>query len=301
MATLTVTGAGPLAEPRSRGHARAMRWLRLGRRMLHHRLAQIGLVPLGLVVVLALLAPLLPLQDPLAQDLGQRLLPPSARHWFGTDALGRDIFARVLHGARPTLGIVALVLLCSAPLGLVLGAAAGLQGGWLDRVVMRVGDIFLAFPRLVLALAIAAALGGGIATAVLAVAISGWPIYARIARTDARAFARSDFVQAAETIGASRLRILFVHILPLCLPSVLVRAALDAPGVILITAGLGFLGLGLPPPAPEWGAMVAAGRDVIFEQWWVATLPGLFIFALSIAFNLIGDAMRDVLDPREAR
>ncbi|MGV3549257.1 ABC transporter permease [Rhizobium sp.] len=287
--------------PESRAQARAIKTWRLLRRFGRQPIAWFGILPLLAVVAIALLAPVLPLQDPVVQDLPQRLLAPSADHWFGTDAHGRDIFSRVVHGARPTLLIVAAVLVVSAPVGLLAGAAAGLYGGAVDQIVMRVGDVFMAFPRLVLALAIAAALGAGASTAVLAIAISGWPIYARLARSEAITFARAEFVQAAETTGASRLRILFRHIMPLCIPSLMVRAALDAPGIILITAGLGFLGLSLPPPAPEWGAMVAAGRDVIFEQWWVATLPGVFIFILSIAFNLIGDALRDTLDPKDLK
>lgn len=294
----TLTGWLTAEEPESRTQARAIKTWRILRRLGRQPIAWLGFVPLLAVIAIAVSAPLLPLQDPVLQDLSQRLLPPSAGHWFGTDTLGRDIFARVVFGAQPTLVIVAAVLAVSAPVGLLAGAAAGLYGGIVDQVVMRIGDIFMAFPRLVLALAIAAALGAGASTAILAIAISGWPIYARLARSEAVSLARAEFVQAAETTGASRLRILLHHIVPLCIPSVLVRAALDAPGIILITAGLGFLGLSLPPPAPEWGAMVAGGRDVIFEQWWVATLPGVFIFVLSIAFNLIGDALRDALDPK---
>lgn len=284
--------------PTSRGQARAIKLWRIARRLARNRMSWMGFTPPILIAAVTLAAPLLPLNDPVVQDLSARLLPPSADHWFGTDTLGRDVFSRVIYGARPSLEIVVLVLCISAPLGLIIGAAAGLQGGLLDKVLMRLGDVFLAFPRLILALAIAASLGVSTATTVLAIVVSGWPIYARLARAQAVTYASAEFVQAAECAGASRLRILFHHVIPLCLPAIVVRAALDAPSIILITAGLGFLGLSVPPPAPEWGAMVANGRDVIFDQWWIATMPGLFILVLSISFNLIGDSLRDVLDPK---
>ncbi|MFP5406887.1 MAG: ABC transporter permease subunit, partial [Gammaproteobacteria bacterium] len=238
-----------------------------------------------------------PFVDPLVQSLGERPFPPSAAHWFGTDTLGRDILARVVYGARPTLGIVALVLAFSVPVGLCVGAAAGLWGGALDSALMRVADIFMAFPRLILALAISATLGAGLWTTVVAIALTGWPPYARVARAEIASIRHADFILAAEALGVSRLRLLLRHALPLCLPSAVVRAALDAPGIVLITAGLGFLGLGLPPPAPEWGAMVADGRAIVFEAWWISTIPGALILALSLGFNMLGDALRDVLDP----
>lgn len=248
-------------------------------------------------IAVALTAPYLPLHNPDLQILAERLQPPSASHWFGTDTLGRDIFARLIFGARPTLAIVALVLVSAVPLGVVAGGAAGLYPG-LDKVIMRVCDVFMAFPRLILAIAVAATLGAGMSTAVIAIAVTGWPPYARIARAEAIAYRRAEFIQAAETLGASKSRLLLRHILPLCAPSAIVRTALDAAGIILITSGLGFLGLSVPPPQAEWGAMVADGRTVIFEAWWVSTIPGLAILALSLGFNMLGDALRDVLDPR---
>ena len=270
---------------------------RLARRFLTHPIGVLGLAMVASIVLAAGLAPWLPLADPIAQSLDQRLLPPSAAHWLGTDTLGRDILARVVHGARPTLAIVALVLVISVPVGLLVGAAAGLWGGWIDAVLMRVADVFLAFPRLILAIAVAAALSAGLWTAVIAIAATGWPPYARVARAEIAALRRSEFVQAARAIGVSPLRLLFRHALPLSLPSAFVRAALDAPGIVLIVAGLGFLGVGLPPPQPEWGAMVAEGRAIVFEAWWVSTLPGIMILWLSLGFNFVGDAMRDVVDP----
>lgn len=266
-------------------------------RLLHDPVGAAGLAIVILAVLLAVAAPLLPLQSPVAQQLAERLQGPSTAHWFGTDTLGRDIFSRFIYGARPTLTIVALVIAFCVPMGVVVGAAAGLFPA-IDRPLMRLCDVFMAFPRLILAIAVAATLGAGLATAVIAIAATSWPPYARIARAEAVAYRRSEFIQAADTLGASRGRLLFRHILPLCVPSAIVRAALDAAGIILIVSGLGFLGLSVPPPQPEWGSMVADGRNVIFEAWWVSTMPGIGILVLSLGFNLLGDALRDVVDPR---
>jgi peptide/nickel transport system permease protein len=258
-----------------------------------------GLIIVAVLIVLAVLAPWFTMgKSPLDQDLAGRLASPSPAHWFGTDELGRDIYARTLYGARVTLTIVFLVSVVVAPIGLAVGTVAGYMGGWVDVVLMRITDIFLAFPRLVLALAFAAALGPGIENAVIAISLTAWPPYARIARSETMAIARSEFIQAAVLQGASTWRILFRHIVPLCLSSVIVRLTLDMAGIILTAAGLGFLGLGAQPPTAEWGAMVSSGRDVILDQWWVATIPGLAIFIVSLGFNLLGDGLRDVFDPK---
>jgi len=263
--------------------------------------ALIGLIIVALLILAAIFAPWLSLgQLPIVQDLPNRLAPPSGTHWFGTDELGRDILARTLYGARVTLTIVALVSVVVAPIGLAVGTIAGYMGGWVDALLMRITDVFLAFPRLVLALAFAAALGPGIENAVIAISLTAWPPYARIARSETLTIARSDFIQAAVLQGASTWRILFRHIVPLCLSSVIVRLTLDMAGIILTAAGLGFLGLGAQPPTAEWGAMVSSGRDVILDQWWVATIPGLAIFVVSLGFNLLGDGLRDVFDPKSA-
>jgi peptide/nickel transport system permease protein len=262
--------------------------------------ALVGLIIVALLVFAAIFAPWLSPESPIAQDLPNRLSPPSAAHWFGTDELGRDILARTLYGARVTLTIVALVSIVVAPIGLAVGTVAGYMGGWVDAVLMRITDVFLAFPRLVLALAFAAALGPGIENAVIAISLTAWPPYARIARSETLAIARSDFIQAAVLQGASTWRILFRHIVPLCLSSVIVRLTLDMAGIILTAAGLGFLGLGAQPPTAEWGAMVSSGRDVILDQWWVATIPGIAIFVVSLGFNLLGDGLRDVFDPKSS-
>jgi peptide/nickel transport system permease protein len=261
--------------------------------------ALVGLIIVVALILSAIFAPWLSMgRSPLEQDLAGRLAPPSVAHWFGTDELGRDIYARTLYGARVTLSIVALVSVVVVPIGLTVGTIAGYLGGWVDAVLMRITDIFMAFPRLVLALAFAAALGPGIENAVIAISLTSWPPYARIARSETLAIARSDFIQAVVLQGASTWRILFRHIVPLCLSSVIVRLTLDMAGIILTAAGLGFLGLGAQPPTAEWGAMVSSGRDVILDQWWVATIPGLAIFVVSLGFNLLGDGLRDVFDPK---
>ena len=257
----------------------------------------------GLLVVLLLLftaafAPWLATHDPTAQSLLTMLQRPSATHWFGTDELGRDIYSRVVYGARITLSIVLLVAVIAAPIGLVIGCAAGFLGGWVDRTLMRLTDIALAFPRLVLALAFVAALRPSLQNAVIAIALTAWPPYARLARAETLVIRRSDFVSAAWLAGSGSWRIIWRQILPLCLPSLLVRVTLDMAGVILIAAGLGFLGLGAQPPTPEWGAMLSSGRDFLLDAWWVATLPGAAIFLASLGFNLLGDGLRDALDPK---
>jgi peptide/nickel transport system permease protein len=257
---------------------------------------------LGIILALVLMALAAPLiADPALatlQVLKDRLQPASAAHWFGTDELGRDIFTRILFGARITLTIVGLVSVIVVPIGLGIGLPAGYFGGWIDAVLMRITDIFLSFPRLVLALAFAAALGPGIENAIIAISLTTWPPYARLARAETLTHRRAEFIEAAELQGASHLRIIATQIVPLCLPSVIIRLTLDMAGIILTAAGLGFLGLGAQPPAPEWGAMVSSGRQVLLDQWWVATIPGLAIFITSVGFNLLGDGLRDMADSR---
>ncbi|MBN8754132.1 MULTISPECIES: nickel transporter permease [Variovorax] len=284
--------------PASAFQARCGRWYRMGLRTVRSPAMVFGLVILAAMVLAALFAPWLAPFDPNAQNVQQRLLPPGAAHWLGTDQLGRDLLSRVIYGTRPTLLIVSLVALLSAPLGLLLGMCAGYFGGWIDTLLMRVTDIFMAFPRLVLALALVAVLGPGIVNAVIAIAITAWPAYARIARTETRTVRGSDFIQAARVQGLRPARILFGHLLPICLPSTVVRVTLDMAGIILTAAGLGFLGLGAQPPMSEWGAMISTGRQYIFDQWWVAAVPGVAILLGSLAFNLVGDGLRDVLDPK---
>ena len=264
-----------------------------------HPLGMVGLGLIALLVFTAAAAPLLTGYDPIAQDMQQRLLPPSAAHWFGTDNFGRDVFSRVVYGARTTLYIVMLVTILVAPIGLMVGAIAGYRGGIIDEALMRVTDIFLSFPGLVLALGFAAALGPGITNAIIAISLTAWPPIARLARAEALSLRQADYIAAVKLQGASSLRIIVRHILPMCLPSVIVRVTLNMAGVILTAAGLGFLGLGAQPPSPEWGSMVSAGRQFMLDSPWVVAAPGLAIAAVSLAFNLAGDALRDVLDPRQ--
>jgi peptide/nickel transport system permease protein len=274
------------------------RWPVVGRAIRTNALVSAGLGMLAVVALAAALAPALAPYDPLAQDLGARLLPPSWLHWCGTDNLGRDIWSRILFGSRITMAIVLLAAVTVAPTGLLIGVVAGATGGAVDALLMRATDVFMALPRLVLALATAAALGPGLLNAILAIALTAWPPFARLARAETQRVMSSDFVAAARLQGASMSRILALHVTPLVLPVILARLPLDLSGIILIAAGLGFLGLGAQPPMPEWGAMVASGRDFLLDQWWVATLPGIAILFVSLAFNLLGDGLRDALDPR---
>lgn len=284
--------------PRSRTQARLGRVYRGWRDFTRNRLAMLGLaIVLGLVLM-AVLAPWLAPYDPYQQDLGRRLIPPGAAHWLGTDAFGRDILSRILHGSRLTLYIVALVTVTAPIAGLAIGTVSGYFGSWVDSVLMRITDIALAFPKLILALAFVSALGPGIESAIIAIAITSWPAYARIARAETLTIRHSDFIQAARLQGASSARIILGHVVPLCSSSLIVRVTLDMAGIILTAAGLGFLGLGAQPPLPEWGAMIAAGRQYVLDQWWVATMPGIAIFIVSLGFNLLGDGLRDVLDPK---
>lgn len=276
-------------------------WYRRARRFARNPLSMAGLLVLLVLILAAIFAPWIAPHDPLQQVLSDRLQPiGSAGHWLGTDQLGRDIFSRVVYGSRLTLVIAMLVLVIVVPIGLLIGVVAGYFGGWVDAVLMRVTDVALAFPKIVLALAFAAALGPGVVNAVIAIAITAWPAYARLARAETLKVAESDFIHVARLQGASQARILWRYITPLCMSSVIVRATLDMAGVILTVAGLGFLGLGAQPPSPEWGYMVASGRNVLVDAWWVATVPGIAILLVSLAFNLLGDGLRDVFDPRHA-
>lgn len=264
-----------------------------------NRLMVLGTGIIAGLVLLAALAPLLAAQDPYEQMLADRLLPPSTTHLFGTDGLGRDIASRVVYGARVSLAIALLVAAISTPIGTLIGILAGYLGGAVDEILMRLADIFLAFPRLILAIAFAAALGPGVENAIIAIAIAHWPSYARLARAETLNVKNNDYIQAMRVLGAGKLRIMAGHIAPMCLSSIIVRMSLDMGTIILTAAGLGFLGLGAQPPMPEWGLMVADGRQFLVDQWWVSTLPGLAILVVVMGFNLLGDGIRDVLDPRQ--
>ncbi|RWN35483.1 MAG: ABC transporter permease [Mesorhizobium sp.] len=304
---MTASDARPLSRrdwllserPASRMQARLGRAYVAWRRFSANRLAFLGLLIIVALLVVAALAGVLAPYSPTFGDLkNARLLAPSAEHWFGTDDLGRDILSRILYGSRWTLYVVILVAIIAAPIGLLVGTVAGYAGGWTDAILMRITDIFLAFPKLILALAFVAALGPGIENAVLAIAITSWPPYARIARAETLTVRNSDYIKAVQLMGASPFRIVLRHIMPLCVSSLIVRVTLDMAGIILTAAGLGFLGLGAQPPLPEWGTMIASGRRFVLDQWWVAGAPGFAILIVSLGFNLLGDGLRDALDPR---
>ncbi|MDO1583060.1 ABC transporter permease [Rhizobium oryzicola] len=258
-----------------------------------------GLAVLAVLILCALFAPLIATHDPYVQALGNTLKPPGNGHLFGTDELGRDIFSRLVYGARITLTIIFLVSIIVGPVGLLIGASAGYLGGKFDTVLMRITDIFLSFPSLILSLAFVAALGPSLNNAIIAIALTSWPPIARLARAEAMTFRKADYIAAARLQGASPLRIIVKSIMPMCLPSVLIRLTLNMATVILTAAGLGFLGLGAQPPLPEWGAMIATGRRYMLDNWWLVTFPGLAILTVSLSFNLLGDGLRDALDPKQ--
>lgn len=282
--------------------------VRLGK-VIRHSLGKLAQEPVGLfgfavlflLVIVAILAPWIAPHSPTAQDLSRALQPPSPTNWAGTDEFGRDILSRLVHGTRITIQTVLAVSLIVGPLGLVIGTVAGFVGGRTDAILMRITDIVLSFPSLILALAFAAALGAGLETAIIAISLTGWPPIARLARAETLIVRNTDYVAAARLYGATPMRLLVLYIAPMCIPSVVVRLTLNMAGIILTAAALGFLGLGAQPPAPEWGAMISNGRKFMLDYWWVAVMPGIAILITSLAFNLAGDALRDMLDPRHAR
>jgi peptide/nickel transport system permease protein len=255
------------------------------------------MVTVGLWTACAVAAPALAPYPPLRQDIRSRLAPPGPRHWLGTDPLGRDVLSRILHGARISLPVGVAAVALAAGLGTLLGALAGLAGRAVDEAVMRVTDLVLSFPTVILALVVTAALGPGIRNAVVAIMVAWWPGYARLVRGLVLQVRERDFVQGVRALGASPLRVAGRHVLPNVLSSVLVMSTLDVGLAILTFASLSFLGLGPPPQVPEWGSMIAASRNY-FDQWWIGTFPGLAILSLTLAFNVVGDGLRDLLDPR---
>jgi peptide/nickel transport system permease protein len=254
------------------------------------------LLVLGWVLVAAA-APWIAPYDPIEQNVMNRLAAPSAEHWLGVDGLGRDILSRVIYGGRVSLPVAAAVVILAAIFGTLYGGLAAFAGDWLDEVGMRVVDMVLAFPALILAMAIAAALGPSIRNSMLAMLLVWWPPYARLARGQVLALKTTDFVVAARSLGLSERRVLLRHVLPNAVAPSLVLMAMDFGNAIIITAALSFLGLGAVPPTPEWGAMVAEGRELM-QQWWISTFPGLAILTVAIACNFVGDGLRDAMDPR---
>ncbi|HEV8353483.1 MAG TPA: nickel transporter permease [bacterium] len=294
MSRTATTDAALLAQgARDRARTRSLMW-----RTLRNPLSMIGMIIIGLLVLVAAAAPLIATEDPLQTNVAERLAPPSRAHFFGTDTLGRDIFSRVIYGSRISLRIAILTAVIATVIGAPVGIVAGYFRGRLDDIAMRVTDMFMAFPRLILAMAIAAALRPTLENVVIAISLAAWPAYARLARSMTLGLREENFVEAARALGASPPRILARHVLPGVMSPLIIQISLDMGGIILTAAGLGFIGFGAQPPTPEWGVMISEGRNYITTQWWVSTFPGIAIALTVLGFNLLGDGVRDVLDPR---
>ena len=265
---------------------------------------KLSLMALIILILLALSAVFAPVIIPYPQDLADaahtefKLAPPSSEHLMGTDELGRDIFSRVVYGTRVSLSAALSAVGLALLIGIPLGAVAGSFGGWVDNLIMRITDVFLSFPPLLLSIAIVAVMGSSLNNAILAISMSWWPWYTRLIRGQAISVKERKFVQAAETIGTSRTKIIFKHIIPNCISPVIVQASMDIGGVILTVAGLSFLGLGAQLPTPEWGLMISMGRRFFPDSWWYCIFPGIAIFITVLCFNLLGDAIREILDPK---
>lgn len=292
--TTLLTRASALPKPPPRPLRALWRWLRRRPTIL------VGVLIIAFWLAGTLIIPFVQRFDPLQQNINFSLQPPSSEYWWGADKLGRDILTRVMHGARLTLpaGFIAVVI--SLVIGVGVGAVAGYLGGWWDEVLMRITDVFLAFPSIILAMAIAAALGPSMINAIITIAIISWPTYARVARGAVLSVKTFEYVEAARAVGVPGYRVLLRTILPNCVGPIIVVATLDFGSAILVFAGLSFLGLGPPPETPEWGRMVADGMDYA-DQWWLSFFPGLAIFSVVMSLNFIGDGLRDVLDPRTRR
>ena len=279
---------------------RLPRTLRLA---LKNRLTTTGLSVVFLLVLVAFSAPLIvPFpQDTIATHIEDRFQSPSPQHLFGTDELGRDVFSRILCGARISLQVGVIAIGLALAIGVPLGVVAGYAGGMLDELIMRITDVFLSFPPLLLAMAISSLLGPNLTNVMIAIAIAWWPWYTRLLRSEAISVRERDYVQAARAMGASPGKIVFKHVLPNCLTPIIVQASMDFGSIILTSAALSFLGLGAQPPTPEWGLMVSTGRTFFLTNWWIVTFPGLAIFAAVLSFNLVGDGLREILDPKMRR
>lgn len=275
-------------------------WVEVWRRLRKNKMALLGLAILVILIVVAIFADQIANYDTVVikQNLRERLQAPSAKHWLGTDEFGRDIFARIVHGARVSLTVGIIAVSISIIFGGMLGAIAGFYGGKLDNFIMRAMDVFLAVPSILLAIAIVSALGPSIINLMIAISISSIPRYARIVRASVLSIRDQEFIEAARAIGASNTRIILRHIIPNSLAPVIVQGTLGVASAILSTAGLSFIGLGIQPPAPEWGSMLSGGRQYLRYAWWVTTFPGVAIMVTILSLNLLGDGLRDALDPR---
>ncbi len=298
MALETTTDALSEAPAAAATAGAGLDWGYIWYQLRHSPLALAGLAIIGFVLAVMILAPVIAPYDPNALDLANRLAPPGPEHWFGADEVGRDLLSRIIWGARTSVTIGFAIVGISMGTGTLIGAFAGLAGGRTDTAIMRVMDVLLSFPSFVMAMALAAALGPDLINAMLAIAIVRIPFYVRLARGQALGLRERPYVKAAVTFGASRWHILSRHIVPNGLAPIIVQATLDIGGAILTAAALSFIGLGAQQPTAEWGAMVSNGRDFLLDQWWYPTFPGLAILVTAVGFNLLGDGLRDISDPR---
>lgn len=274
------------------------------RYILKNPLTVTGLAGIIFLIIIAISAPFLAPypQDALgATNIGLKFKFPSSHHFFGTDELGRDIFSRIIYGTRISFWVGILAIGLALLVGMPLGVIAGYFGGATDEVIMRLTDIFLSFPPLLLAMAISVTLGPSLRNAMFAIAIAWWPWYTRLLRGEATSIKERSFVEAAKAVGASNIKVVFKHVLPNCLTPIIVQASMDFGSVILTCASLSFLGLGAQPPTPEWGLMISTGRTYFLTKWWIVTFPGIAIFITVLSFNLTGDGLREVLDPKTRR
>lgn len=264
---------------------------------------KLSLLAFAIIILLVLSAIFAPVIVPYPEDvysthIEQKLEAPSSEHIMGTDELGRDVFSRLVYGARVSISTALIAVGVALVIGIPLGAIAGTFGGWVDNVIMRITDVFLSFPPLLLAIALVTLLGPGLTNAIIAIVVSWWPWYTRLVRGQAISIKERKFVQAAETIGTSKAKIIFSHIVPNCISPVIVQASMDIGGVIMTVASLSFLGLGAQQPQPEWGLMISVGRASFPDKWWCCIFPGIAIFLTVLSFNLLGDAIREILDPK---
>ena len=273
------------------------------KRLARDRVALLGAAILILLVLAAVFAgPLATHPDDITHfDTAQRLQGPSAFHWLGTDRMGADLYSRILFGARLTILTASIAVAVAVAIGVPVGLIAGWYQTWFSEALMRVSDVFLAVPQIVLAIAIAQTLGPAIQNVILALSVTYWPFWARLVYAETRSLKNEVFIEAAVTLGASPVRVMVLHVLPNISSSIIVRTTIGMGGTILTAAALGFLGLGAPPPTPEWGRMIAESREFLPSAWWYATVPGIAIFLVVLGFNLFGDGLRDVLDPRLRR
>jgi len=268
------------------------------RRLLRDKVAQIGLFTILLIILISIFVPFLAPYSPVEPDYSKTLQPPSKNHFFGTDEFGRDIFSRTLYGTRYALIVGLGVVFLASAIGITLGLLAGYFGGITDGMIMRTVDIMMSIPALVLAIALAGVLGGGLKSIIIAIGVISWASLARLVRGETLSIKEEPYIEVADSLGISNLHIIFKHILPNISSSLIVYTTLSMPDAILTSAALSFLGVGMQPPTPEWGLMVSEGRNFLGSAWWISTFPGLAIMVISLTFNIVGDALRDALDPK---